>query len=236
MSTKFFNGFTETVEVKQAAKKYDFYHFTDVLKDARSGNAQALLYLVAANIRAISYAFKKYHSYSKDFTNNQEEENLSFFNDFYMHLIAATNRGTGPIHTFNSGIFDNQESGFLMSKFSYRMFRYAQFVLIQDIKKNKDRRDLEIQATDFNQSHWDFYPSTTPFDNLEDASVLIMDLSSEFVEYVKNHKIKALYTVLNSLLEGKNGIEIAQDFNLCKERIYQHIRMIKRLYQEYQMP
>jgi hypothetical protein len=208
MSTKFFNGFTETIQVKQAANKYDFYPFVDVLEEARSGNSQALMYLVAVNIKAISYAFKKYHSFSKDFVNNLEEENQDFFNKFYMHLIEATNRGTGPIHSFNAAVFDNQESGFLMTKFGYRLFRYAQFVLVQDIKHNKTRRQKEITSCDFNSAVAIIDKrDTEPFENLEDTSVLVLDLSSEFIELVRRSSNEKTYFIFTQLMEGKSGPE-----------------------------
>jgi hypothetical protein len=232
MSTKFFNGFTDSLEARQAIRKYCLTPFMEVLTEARSGNSQALLYLVVGNIKAISYAFKRYQSFSRESRNNTEIENISFLTDFYMHLIEATKKGTGPIHSFNNLVFDNQDSEFLMKKFSYRMFRYAQFILVQDAKKNKKRRELVTNSSDMSTINKDG-TIISPYENIEDPSVLILDLSSEFADTIKRSKSKYLYTVFIGLVEGKDALEIATELNLCKESVYQRVRRIKSMYKEY---
>jgi len=260
-----FTIFKNSEQAKSASLKYSGTPFSYVLEQAQGGDKNALYFFVLQCLNVIVSAYVKFYIAGRIFEKEDiSEKSHDYFNNFVAYLYTLTNTEKGPFFSFTRNVFiTDQDDTFILNKFRYYMYRYAQKIAGDMYEEEKEIKDQEIEQSEYNRKMSGEGEEYNAFEEIPNEKRMISTRrknkerikmnyevqkkqveefifnNKPFMDYLKQRgKIgKKYYDTLIMLAQGKTRKEISQAMNLNLARNYSglwmRIKAIKKRYDKF---
>jgi hypothetical protein len=237
-----FSTFYHSVEVERARSKYEEEDFNEILAHAKDGDIDAIIYLLAENIKQIVGVFKqKYNIAKKAFGIGYTDLSHDYFNGLLTHIVKMTKKGKGLFNAFKPEVFKEKDKDFLINKLGYYIYQYSKTYWGSKINKEIQTSTISMEDEKFNnpdggtqkdnlQSHYGSFEQETQENREKEDFILFMNsLPGRRTPEDK----KRMETLIRLKYDGVPREDILKTLQITPQRYYQLLGTLKEIYTQY---